>query len=263
MIPKIIHYCWFGGNDLTDEVKKYIATWRKYCPDYKIIEWNESNFDINENDYVREAYEAKKWAFVTDYVRLKVIYENGGIYMDTDVEVVKSLDDLLIYDAVSGYESKTSIQTGTMAACRGNSWIKMLLDDYENRHFVKQDGSLDTKTNVQVITKLTVAKYGLELDGMTKTFGENMILLPFDYLCAKSYKTGEITKTVNTYTVHNFTGSWLSKQEKDLQKVRRKYYNNLIFLPDCRIKNKVAILLATMKLEGMGGVFRLIKKKLC
>ena len=104
MIPKIIHYCWFGGNPLSDDAKRYIASWKKYCPDYEIREWNESNFDINENDYCREAYEQKKWAFVTDYVRLKALYEYGGIYMDTDVEVVKPLDPLLSYDALSGYE---------------------------------------------------------------------------------------------------------------------------------------------------------------
>lgn len=101
MIPKIIHYCWFGGNPLSEEAKYYISTWKKYCPDYEIREWNESNFDINENDYCREAYEKKKWAFVTDYVRLKALYEFGGVYMDTDVEVVKSLDPLLSYDALS------------------------------------------------------------------------------------------------------------------------------------------------------------------
>ena len=95
MIPKKIHYCWFGGNPLPEDVKEYIASWRKYCPDYEIIEWNESNFDINCCAYVKEAYEAKKWAFVTDYVRLYALYHHGGIYMDTDVEVVKSLNDLL------------------------------------------------------------------------------------------------------------------------------------------------------------------------
>ena len=103
MIPKIIHYCWFGGKEKPEDVKRYIASWEKYCPDYEIKEWNESNFDIHENDYCREAYEAKKWAFVTDYVRLKALYEEGGFYMDTDVEVVKSLDPLRVYDAVSGY----------------------------------------------------------------------------------------------------------------------------------------------------------------
>ena len=97
MIPKMIHYCWFGGNPLPDEVKKYMETWKKYCPDYEIKEWNERNFDVNQNQYCSEAYEAKKWAFVSDYARLKILYEHGGIYMDTDVEVCKPLDHLASY----------------------------------------------------------------------------------------------------------------------------------------------------------------------
>ena len=221
MIPRKIHYCWFGGKPLPDDVKKYIAGWRKYCPDYEIIEWNEKNFDINCNAYVREAYEAKKWAFVTDYVRLYALYRHGGIYMDTDVEVVKPLDDLLVYDAVSGYESETSIPTGTIAACRDNEWIGMLLRDYDDRHFISQDGKLDMTTNVKVITKLTVEKYGLQLDGNMKRFGNNMILLPFDYLCAKSYSTGKIIQTSDTYTIHHFTGSWLGDDEKKRDALRK------------------------------------------
>ena len=102
MIPKKIHYCWFGGKEKPEDVKRYIASWKKYCPDYEIKEWNESNFDIRENNYCREAYEAKKWAFVTDYVRLKALYEDCFFYMDTDVEVVKSLDPHRVSDAVSG-----------------------------------------------------------------------------------------------------------------------------------------------------------------
>lgn len=135
MIPKIIHYCWFGGKEKPELVNIYIATWKEFCPDYKIIEWNESNFDVAENDYCREAYEAHKWAFVSDYVRLKVLYEYGGIYMDTDVEVVKTFDEFLHYGAFSGYESKDKIPTGTMGGSAKNEWIKLLLDDYDSRHF--------------------------------------------------------------------------------------------------------------------------------
>lgn len=223
MIPKIIHYCWFGGNPKSESVKKYIESWRKYCPDYEIKEWNESNFNINENDYCREAYEAKKWAFVTDYVRLKALYEEGGFYMDTDVEVVKSLDPLRVYDAVSGYESPTHIATGTMGACRDNEWIGMLLHDYDHRHFLRKDGTCDTITNVVVITDLTVKKYGLHLHGQKLVFGHNMVLLPFDYLCAKDLDTGEICKTSNTYTIHHFAASWLPEDERNYSRLYKKY----------------------------------------
>ena len=111
MIPKKIHYCWFGRNPLPPLALKCIASWKEYCPDYEIKEWNEDNFDLSINAYVREAYEARKWAFITDYVRLYALVNEGGIYMDTDVEVLKPLDDLLCYDAVSGFESETQIQT--------------------------------------------------------------------------------------------------------------------------------------------------------
>lgn len=229
MIPKIIHYCWFGGKEKPEDVKRYISSWKKYCPDYEIKEWNESNFDINENNYCREAYEAQKWAFVTDYVRLKVLYEYGGIYMDTDVEVVKPLEPLLHYRALSGYESESRIQTGTMCACRDNEWIEMLLRDYANRHFFSVDGSMDLTTNVTVITKLTEQKYKLKLDGSMKFFGDNMVLLPFDYLCAKDYETGIVNKTENTFTIHHFSGSWLtqeSRYKEELKRKLRKFFSN-------------------------------------
>ena len=193
MIPKIIHYCWFGKKSKPTKTEEYISSWKKYCPDYEIREWNESNFDINENAYCREAYEAQKWAFVTDYVRLKVLYEYGGIYMDTDVEVVKNLDSLCVYDAVSGYESNTSISTGTMVSCQHNEWIGMLLDSYVDRHFIQKNGNMDTTTNVKTITSLTSEKYHLKLNGELTFFGNNMVILPFDYLCAKSWKNGKVT----------------------------------------------------------------------
>lgn len=228
MIPKKIHYCWFGGNPLSEEVKRYIASWKKYCPDYEIIEWNESNFDVTENAYCKEAYEAKKWAFVSDYARLKVLHDHGGFYMDADVEVVKSLDPLRVYNALSGYESKTRIPTGTMGACRDNEWISMLLSDYDDRHFLKEDGTYDLTTNVEVITRLTVERYHLQLNGEKTMFGENMVFLPFDYLCAKSLETGEILRSENTFTIHHFAGSWLPADERAYGELYKRYYTTYV-----------------------------------
>lgn len=246
MIPKKIHYCWFGGKDKPEDVKRYIASWKKYCPDYEIKEWNESNFDIHENDYCREAYEARKWAFVTDYVRLKALYEEGGFYMDTDVEVVKSLDPLRVYDAVSGYESQTHIPTGTMGACRDNEWIGMLLHDYDHRHFLMENGQLDLTTNVGVITKLTIAKYHIHLNGETTLFGKNMVLLPFDYLCAKDFESGKIKKTQNTYTIHHFKGSWLSAESQYSNGLKKKLG---FFLPPF-ISGRLSVYFAVIKFHG-------------
>ena len=211
MIPKIIHCCWFGRNPLNAEAKYMMSTWKKFCPDYEIKLWNEDNFDVTQNIYCKEAYAAKKWAFVSDYFRLKVLYEYGGIYMDTDVEVLKPLDELLKYDAFSGYETPTSIPTGIMGSVPHNEWIALLLDDYKDRHFILPDGRLDiTTTNVQVITRLTTKKYNLKLDGKTKFFGNNMVILPHDYLCAKDYLTKKVNVTENTFTIHHFAGSWVS-----------------------------------------------------
>lgn len=206
MIPKIIHYCWFGGNPLPELAQKCIASWKKYLPEYEIREWNEHNFDINSNAYVREAYEARKFAFVTDYVRLYAIYHHGGIYMDTDVEVLKPLDSLLEYEAVSGFESETQIPTGLMAGREGHPFIKELLDDYAELHFRLSDGSLDMTTNVMRITARCL-KYGLKLDNTLQTV-RGFTLLPKDYLCPKSYKDGKIYLTDNSYTIHHFAGSW-------------------------------------------------------
>lgn len=221
MIPRKIHYCWFGGKELPEDVKSYIGTWKKYCPDYEIIEWNENNFDVTQNQYCKEAYEAKKWAFVSDYARLKVLYDFGGIYMDTDVEVVRPLDDLLQYNWFSGFESEDRIPTGTMGAGWNSTVIKIFLDNYNERHFIKDDGSFDLTTNVEVMTKLLKEKYKVQLNNTRQIFDNNSLLLPFDYLCAKSFFTGEISKTENTYTIHHFKGTWRTKNDIKKDKVRK------------------------------------------
>ena len=140
MIPKVIHYCWFGGNPLPELAKKCIESWKKFCPDYQIIEWNESNFDLNINTYVKEAYTAEKWAFVSDVARLYALVNYGGIYMDTDVEVLKPLDDILNFKAVSGFETKERIPTGMMACEKGHPLFEEFLREYNEAHFIKNDG---------------------------------------------------------------------------------------------------------------------------
>lgn len=223
MIPKIIHYCWFGGNPLPDDVKKYIATWKQYCPDYEIKQWNEDNFNVAENRYCRETYEARKWAFVSDYARLKILYEHGGIYMDTDVEVVKNLDSVLKYRAFGGFESKHTISTGVIGSCMENEWIEILLKDYEDRCFIRNDGMYDLTTNVVRVTELTKRTYNVRMNNTMQRFGDQMILFPFDYLCAKSFETGKIHQTNNTLTVHHFTGSWLMNDERLYLQMLQQY----------------------------------------
>ena len=222
MIPKIIHYCWFGGNPLPELAKKCIASWKIYCPDYEIKEWNESNFDLNCCDYVREAYESKKWAFVSDVARLHALVTEGGIYMDTDVEVIKPLNTLLQYSAVFGFESITSIQTGLMACEKDNPMFKEFLDEYKTAHFILPDGTLDKTTNVIRITN-TCLKYGFVPNNKKQTIN-TVTVLPKDYLCPKDLYTRKIDITENTLVIHHFDGSWQSDEERLNGKWRRDIY---------------------------------------
>lgn len=208
MIPKIIHYCWFGGNPLPEQYKKYMASWKKYCPDYEIREWNESNFDLNSVPYVKEAYQSKKWAFITDYVRLFALDTIGGIYMDTDVEVLRNLDVFLNEEGFSGFEQKNAVPTGIMAAEKGQKFIHELLSQYDDLHFIKENGVLDETTNVRRITE-TALKYGLKLNNTKQTIA-GFTFYPTDYFCPKSSRTLEINLTENSCTIHHFSGSWVT-----------------------------------------------------
>jgi hypothetical protein len=209
MIPKIIHYCWFGRGEKPALALKCIASWKKFCPDYEIKEWNEDNFDVNSNQYVKEAYEARKFAFVTDYVRLYAIYTDGGVYMDTDVEVLKSYDDFLHQRAFSGFETNGNVPTGMMAAEKGSRWAKDLLGEYNDRNFVKPDGSFDMTTNTTAITNYMLSK-GLVLNNTYQEFEGLCAMYPAEYFCPKDHRTGKIKCTKKTVCIHHFAGSWLN-----------------------------------------------------
>lgn len=224
MIPKIIHYCWFGRNPKSPLAEKCIKSWKKYCPDYKIIEWNEDNFDININCYAKQAYECKKWAFVTDYVRLYVLYNYGGIYMDTDVEVIKPIDRFLKHDAFSGFESERVVPTGIMASKKGQDEVGHLLSYYENRDFIL-NGKPDITTNVRIITDMLMER-GLVLNNCYQEVN-GIALYPNDFFCPKDLSSGRIVKTKRTYTIHHFAGSWFSEEKRKKRragwrKVRRQ-----------------------------------------
>ena len=234
MIPKTIHYCWFGKGKLPELAIQCIESWKRYLPDYEIKEWNEDNFDLDLYPYVREAYDSKKFAFVTDVVRLYALYNEGGIYMDTDVEVLHPLDSLLAYEAVSGFESSNQIPTGLMACTRYNVLFKELLDDYEGQHFVKEDGSLDLTTNVVRITK-HLSQYGLNLNNSFQVV-HGLTLLPSDYLCPKSANDGKIYLTNNSLVIHHFAGSWRSP-------IRKKIRNLILRIGGYRLKKIVRSLL--------------------
>ncbi|MBR2215110.1 MAG: glycosyl transferase [Selenomonadaceae bacterium] len=253
MIPKIIHYCWFGGKPLTAEAKRYIATWRGLCPDYEIIEWNEQNFDVTQNIYCREAYEAKKWAFVSDYARLKVLYDHGGIYMDTDVEVVKSFNDLLDLNGFMCFESKKGVSVGTLGASENNPLLKEFLQAYAGKHFPIVDHKGTLLTNLQLITPVLVNSYGLKLDGKRQTLNNDIIVFPMEVFIAKSYFTGWIECNENTYAIHHYAESWVSEED-------RQYHRNLQSLVRAHLKKgewlaiKLAIARLELRLNGFSGL---------
>lgn len=219
MIPKKIHYIWFGGNPLTPLAERCIESWKKYCPDYEIIRWDESNFDVGSNRYCREAYEAKKWAFASDYARLWLLVNEGGIYMDTDVEVLGPLDDFLCNEAFSGFEAVDRIPTGIMGSEPGQRLFETLLRAYDDRSFLKADGSLDLTTNVTAITEACLRR-GLILNGEKQTI-DGFTLYPADYFCPKDWLTKEINLTENSRTIHHFDGSWAGAGTKAKHKVMR------------------------------------------
>ena len=218
MIPKIIHYCWFGRGKKPQQALDCIASWKKILPEYEIKEWNEDNFDLDRYPYAREAYDNRKFAFVTDVVRLYALYNEGGIYMDTDVEVLKPLDPFLHHIAFSGFENDTSIPTGIMASEKDSVWAKENLDYYEGRHFVKPDGTFDMTTNVVTITNYLL-KYGLKRNNSYQDFPDLVTMYPKDYFCPKSYKDGRIYLTENTVTIHHFAGSWHNNSQKMAERI--------------------------------------------
>lgn len=235
MIPKVIHYCWFGGNSLPDLAKKCIKSWKKHCPDYQIIQWNESNYDLTQAPlYVRQAYAAKKWAFVADYVRLQVVYEHGGIYMDTDVELKKSLDKLLSHQAFLGFEDGSLINTGLgFGAVKGTTILQEMMADYQYIPFLKPDGTYDTETCPRRNTKILL-QHGLKQDDSMQILEGDILILPSIYLCPLSYETQEYHRSSETMSVHWFDASWRTEEEKKYHKdkLRRERLDKLIHLPN-------------------------------
>ena len=226
MIPKLIHYCWFGRGQMPELALKCIESWHKYLPGYTLKLWNEDSFDINTVPYVKEAYEARKYAFVTDYIRLYALYHEGGIYMDTDVEVLKPLDDLLDLPAFSGYESNkfTNFPTGLMASAAGGVWVKEQLDYYTDRHFILPDGSLDMTTNTVTISRI-MKENGFELTGEYQVYKNDMHCFPSDYFCPMT-STRVLKLTKNSYCIHHFAGSWHTPTLK--QKIKKFVFGKIV-----------------------------------
>lgn len=209
MIPKKIHYCWFGRGEKPILAQKCIASWKKYCPDYEIIEWNEDNFDLDYNGYTRYCFDNRKWAFLSDFVRLVVVAEHGGIYFDTDVEVLKRPDELLRYEAFYGFENISNIATGLgFGSEAGHSTILSMRARYEEIT-PNADGSYPMIVCPALNTE-ALMPFGLVLDGTRQNIAGAEIL-PADWLNPYDDPTGRLNKTKNTISVHWYSKSWMSK----------------------------------------------------
>lgn len=221
MIQKKIHYCWFGGEQLPDKDRLCISSWKKYCPDYEIIEWNESNYNIRKNKYMYEAYKNKKWGFVPDYARFDIVYNNGGIYLDTDVEIIKPIDELLTNKAFMGLEEGCLVNGGIgFGAEIWNPIMKGLRDMYDMLSFLKDDGSINTLPSPYYITDYLL-KHGLVRKNEIQDL-DIIKIYPSEFFAPMEFSTGRLKITENTYSIHHYNASWLEKDEKDSLEMSRK-----------------------------------------
>lgn len=225
-IPKKIHYCWFGGNPLPESAIKCIKSWKKFFPEYQIIEWNEDNYDVHKIPYIREAYEAKKYAFVSDYARFDILYHEGGVYFDTDVEVIKTFDDIISKGGFMGCEKdgvdeNTSIAGSEtiavapglgLATEAGTELYQEILHYYETQHFLNNDGSYNQETVVTKTTNL-LFQYGLKnIKGIQYISG--VTIYPKDFFNPYSFDTHKLDITENSRSIHRYDASWKTKGEK-------------------------------------------------
>lgn len=218
MIPKRIHYCWFGQGHQPALVQRCIKSWKEKMPDYELMLWNEENFDISSNSYTKEAYQLGKYAFVSDYVRLYALYMLGGVYMDTDVEMLRPLDFFLDLPAFSGFEDGKFIQTSLIGSEINGKWVEEQLNYYNQRNFINKDGKPDLTTNVKIISE-NMKKGGFIFDNTIRDYKGMMTVYPSEYFCPKSYDTGRIMITENTYCIHHFAESWIPRSKKMKRKV--------------------------------------------
>ena len=220
MIPRTIHYCWFGRGEMPEQAKQCIASWHKFMPDWEYKLWNEDNVDVDVCAYAKEAYDARKFAFVSDYVRLCALEREGGLYLDTDVEVFKSFEDLLGYKAFAGFEGSKHLPVGTcvMASEAHGEWVSEQLEAYRDRHFLTPDGTFDMTTNVQFITANMVGQ-GFVQNGVEQDY-KDLHVFPVEFFSPR-HTTGEYLRTENTYCDHLGMGTWDEKDHGWKAKVAR------------------------------------------
>lgn len=217
MIPKIIHYCWFGKGTMPELALKCLESWKMHLPEYQIIEWNEENFDVNMFRFSSEAYKERKFAFVSDVCRLYALKNMGGIYLDTDVEFLRPLDEeILKNEAFAGFEDNLLLSSAIMGSEKDGKWINDLLNYYHDRSFYLADGSYDVNPNTEIITDFMKAVKNVQINNTFQKLVGYCTIYPSEYFCPKSWKTLKIKRTDNTYCIHHFAGSWLHDKEMSL-----------------------------------------------
>jgi hypothetical protein len=229
MIPKIIHYCWLSGDPFPPLIEKCLASWQEKLSDYEFILWDTNRFKLKSNIWVQQAFESKKYAFAADYIRLYAVYHYGGIYLDTDIEVFKSFNDLLDRPYFIGTEDNAVIEAAVFGAEKNKGWLKICLDYYSNKKFIREDGSHDTLTLPRIMMAQIASIKSFHvispLELVAKEQDDNpevIYLFPKDYFCAKNHGTGVIEKTKNTYCIHHFAMSWINQEDKFLANFKRK-----------------------------------------
>lgn len=229
MIPKTIHYCWFGGKPKPKLAEKCIASWKKFCPDYEIIEWNESNYDVHKNEYTSFCYDNQKWAYLSDFARLDIIAEHGGVYFDTDVELVKPIDELLQYEAFYGFESDDAINTGEgFGAQKNHCTVEAMKKVYLDGSLIKNGVIVPTgcpRLNTDALLGL-----GLAVNGKRQNVA-GAELLPADYMNPLESTTGRLNVTKNTISIHWYSMSAQSAGERLRARITRPFHR--LFGNDC------------------------------
>lgn len=232
MIPKKIHYCWFGRGEMPKLMKKCIKSWKKYCPDWEIVRWDEDRFDVNSTLWTKQAYEAKKYAFVADYVRIKALTECGGVYLDTDQELIKPLTSFLCHSCFVGFMDKTNISAGVIGAEAGHPMMRRMLEYYQDRPFLKEDGGVDIKPNTNWMTDILLEQ-GLRLDDSYQQVGD-VAVYPQTYFCPTSCVSPENLRSRKTVALHHWAMTWRTeKAKKDFARVKwhqTKRYKFLVWL---------------------------------
>lgn len=272
MIPKVIHYCWFGRNPLPESALKCIESWKKYLPDYEIKEWNEDNFDVNIIPYTAEAYKLKKYAFVSDYARFWILYKYGGLYFDTDVEVIKPMDDIIARGPFMGCENNA--QPGATPKNIGlNSGLGLgvnpglglgvhpglelygeILDLYKTLHFLNPNGTYNKKTVVNYTTE-TLCNHGLiNSNKIQECLG--VYIYPKEYFCPKDFTTNKLKLTDKSVCIHHFEGSWLSEEARFSNEFS---YTHFTFLP-LKVRGSISKMYAAYKFRGVAGFFQQVRR---